>query len=65
MTEMRWRRVVFADECPACPCCGEAWCAECGQHYADCLCPGPTQDDEYDYEVRADGHLYAREKDEE
>jgi site-specific DNA-cytosine methylase len=39
-----WRRVKFADELPKCECCEEEWCEDCGTHYADCKCYGPTQD---------------------
>lgn len=54
-----WRQVVFAEQCDLCPCCGEAWCAQCEDHYAECSCPGPTQDN---MEYRTiDGVLHARE----
>lgn len=42
-----WKRVVFSAECDEdgmCPVCGDI-------DFADCDCPGPTQDDLYDYEV--------------
>ena len=32
---------------------------ECDDHYADCDCPGPMQDDLYDC-TEVDGVLYAR-----
>jgi len=38
--------VKFADECEACPDCGEPWCAECGCHYAECRHPGPMSERE-------------------
>ena len=47
MTE--WLRVVYAFECEPCDMCGEPICPECHDHYADCPCPGPQQEDEYDY----------------
>jgi DNA (cytosine-5)-methyltransferase 1 len=39
-----WRRVVFADECRQCEDCDEVICPRCEAHYAECACPGPTQD---------------------
>lgn len=54
-----WYKVVFADECPPCAMCGEARCPVCEVHYFECSCPGPTQDDMYEYE-EFDGVLYAR-----
>lgn len=56
-----WRKVIFADDCPPCDCCGEPVCPICSEHYADCGCPGPTQDGiEY---KEFNGHLYGREED--
>ena len=57
-----WKKVVFADECIY-----EDWdddrempiCPECEIEYAECKCPGPTQDDIYEY-TEIDGKLYAR-----
>ena len=34
-------------------------CHQCGNEYADCPCPGPTMDDEYEYKEEG-GELYAR-----
>lgn len=56
-----WLRVRTAAECELCECCEEPWCPECEMHYADCLCPGPHQEDIYDYKVIG-GHLYAKER---
>lgn len=53
------KRVVFAADCVPCECCEEPFCEQCQEHYADCECPGPTQDDEYDY-VEVDGVLFAK-----
>jgi hypothetical protein len=56
-----WQRVSFAGECLG----GKEGelgdeCAICGLDYAnECQCPGPTQDDEFEYDDR-DGILYAR-----
>ena len=47
--ERVWQRVKFAHDCSECECCGEPWCDECGCHYDECRCPGPTQDDVYEY----------------
>ena len=42
-----WSKPVkFADECSECPDCGEPWCDDCDDHYADCACPGPHSEDE-------------------
>lgn len=61
--KFRWQRVVFADDCEECSCCGEPWCATCGAHYADCQCPGPTQEDAYEYRVDRHGVVSARKRD--
>lgn len=55
-----WRPVVLAADCAACEYCGELVCAQCQEHYADCSCPGPHQDDEYEYRVGASGKLEAK-----
>ena len=50
-----WQRVVHSSECDEygnCPVCLDI-------DFADCACPGPTQDDIYEYDERPDG-LYAR-----
>ncbi len=55
-TSTTWRRVVFSfelDEDDNCP--------VCGTDYAECPCPGPTQDDLFEYE-EFDGVMYARMK---
>lgn len=54
-----WVRVVEAAGCTACASCGEPVCPVCVEHYADCACPGPHQDDEYEYR-EVDGQLQAR-----
>ena len=56
-----WKLVVFADECRMCELCGEPICHVCQDHYADCDCPGPTQDGIEYKEI--DGRLYGREED--
>jgi hypothetical protein len=57
--ERVWRRVWFADELLECSDCGEGVCPSCKQHFADCPCPGPTQEDLYQYKEMCGG-LYAR-----
>jgi hypothetical protein len=54
--ESGWRRVVFSAACN-----DDGDCPICGIDYAECGCPGPTQDDLYDYRTVA-GVLYAKEK---
>lgn len=51
-----WRRVVFADDCN-----NDGECPLCGIDYAECPCPGPTQDEDFDYR-EIGGVLYARPK---
>lgn len=54
-----WIQVLHAHECPDCEMCEKPVCPHCEIHYADCPCPGPRQDDEFEYTER-DGILYAR-----
>lgn len=56
----QWRLVVFADDCDPCYCCGEPTCPVCDIHYADCDCPGPCEDDLYEYQETDCGLLLAR-----
>lgn len=53
----KWQEVVFACELPVCDCCEEPWCELHNDHYADCDCIGPTQD-EATYRT-IDGYLFA------
>lgn len=40
--------VKFASDLPLCPDCEEEpFCEECGKHFAECECLGPTQDGVY------------------
>lgn len=55
-----WQKVVHAHDCTECEMCGEPVCPTCTEHYADCECPGPTQDDEFEYRDATDGTLEAR-----
>jgi len=56
-----FKRVAFASDMPECECCGEPFCPECNDHYADCGCPGPMQDELFYKTV--DGVLFASERD--
>ena len=40
-----WSKVVYASDCEQCPYCDDLICATCGEHYAECDCIGPTEDD--------------------
>ena len=40
-----WQRIVYAHELPECLCCGEPFCIEHDDHYGDCLCIGPHEDE--------------------
>lgn len=57
---MEWERVVFADELDECPGCGEPWCEKHRQHYADCACIGPHEDEDEIEFREVDGVLQAR-----
>jgi hypothetical protein len=46
--------VVFAVQCDE-----DGNCPVCGIDYAECACPGPTMEDEYDYKWIM-GILYAK-----
>lgn len=48
-----WRAVVFAADCDE-----DGNCPKCGTDFAECPCPGPTQDG-YEYRTMY-GRLYAR-----
>lgn len=55
-----WVKVVFAMDCaPEGRDDGVLICPACAIDYAECPCPGPHQDDEFEYEER-DGVLFAR-----
>lgn len=49
-----WVEVVFAADCDE-----DGDCPKCAVDYAECQCPGPTQEEEYEYE-EFDGTLFAR-----
>jgi hypothetical protein len=51
-----WRKVIFAADCDE-----DGNCPVCAIDYGECECPGPTQEDEYDY-TTIDGELYARKR---
>jgi hypothetical protein len=51
-----WRLVVYAGDCDSdgtCPVC-------CDTDFGDCACPGPSQEDRFDYKFFAGRH-YASE----
>jgi len=52
-----YQSVKMAFDCIECPDCGEPWCEEHEDHYADCPCIGPTQDDAHYKAV--DGYEFA------
>jgi hypothetical protein len=52
-----WRPVIFASDCDE-----DGDCPLCWIDYAECPCPGPTQEEEYDYMINEDGILMARAK---
>jgi len=54
-----WMRVVFSSECDE-----DGNCPQCGFDCAECECPGPTMDDEYDYKFDENDVMWARRKDE-
>lgn len=64
MGEDAWVKVIFFSDCIF-----EDWdidkeepiCPVCNIQYADCSCPGPTTEDEYEYK-EIDGVLYAKSK---
>lgn len=62
--KLGWKRVKLAAECYPCEACDEPVCNTCGEHYVDCDCPGPSQDDLYEYTI-INEVLYAREREEE
>ena len=51
---MSWKKVIHAYELDQ-----DGNCPVCNVDYADCECPGPTQDDEYDYKVE-NNELFAK-----
>ena len=54
-----WAKVVYKHDCFPCKSCEEPICPKCQVHYAECNCPGPSQDDEYEYKG-FNGIEYAR-----
>jgi len=52
---MSWIEVVFASQCD-----DDGNCPYCRIDYGECDCPGPTQDEEYEYRFEADGTMRAR-----
>ena len=54
-----WKPVVYANDCTPCEMCEEPVCPICEIHYAECGCPGPMQEDEYEYKT-INEHEFAR-----
>jgi len=51
-----WQRVVFSAECDddgTCPVCLDV-------DFGECPCPGPTQEEEFEYGTDVLGNLWAR-----
>ena len=59
---VEWQKVIFAGDCDPCDMCGEPVCPVCSMHYAECPCPGPHEDEIFDYK-EVDQILYARIRD--
>ena len=53
----KYQKVKCAIDCEPCPDCGEPYCFDCLDHYADCGCIGPSQD-EATYKT-VDGYEFA------
>jgi hypothetical protein len=51
-----WQPVVFAADCDE-----DGNCPACGIDYAECSCPGPAQEEDFDY-MEKGGQLFARPK---
>ena len=49
-----WQLVVFSADCDE-----DGNCPFCGIDYAECGCPGPTQEEDYEY-LEIEGVLFAR-----
>jgi hypothetical protein len=55
-----WKPVVMADDLDPCGHCGEPYCDKCDEHYADCDCIGPHEDEDTVKYREIDGVLMAR-----
>lgn len=40
-------KIKYAWDCKPCDSCGEPWCDDCGEHYAECKCVGPYEECKY------------------
>ena len=47
-----WKRVIYASDCEGDMDDDMLTCSGCSGEYSECGCPGPTMDDEYDYQIR-------------
>lgn len=52
-----WQQVMCASDMAECSLCGEPFCSKHNEHYADCACIGPTEDDVSYKQI--DGFLFA------
>lgn len=59
-----WERVMCAADMLECDCCGESYCPEHEDHYADCPCIGPHEEDPGEGVTfkQVDGALFATRK---
>lgn len=57
-----WVMVSFAGECEEDEFGEPSICSICGDFYDACACPGPTQEDEFDYCEDEYGELWAKKK---
>lgn len=48
--------IKFASDCIPCPDCGEPYCEECDEHYADCSCLGPSEAEDEGYIIHETEH---------
>jgi DNA (cytosine-5)-methyltransferase 1 len=56
-----WKRVIYASDCAGDMDDDYLECNGCGGNYSGCECPGPSMDEEYDYQEREGVH-YAKKR---
>jgi hypothetical protein len=61
MVANAWTKVVFGDDLPQCEFCADPYCSLCDGHYSECRCPGPNENDKFDYRI-IDGVYCAKPK---
>ena len=52
-----WQKVIWSSDCDE-----DGNCPVCCTDYAECPCPGPTMDDEYEYRLVDGDQLEARKR---